>query len=540
MAVVSISRIQMRRGQKNTGSGLPQLASGELGWAIDTRELYIGNGAVSEGAPAVGNTKVLTEYDNLFSIANTYTYQTDQGALVTGQDSSSPVERSLQDRLDDRVSVRSFGVIGDGVTDDTVALQRAIDQLYLNPASKGTARSRVVLHIEAGEYLISDTLYIPAFATIKGAGSNQTIIKQTNSSREIVRAVNDSSTPGSPASDASSTFINQARNIHLSGLTFEHTAAQKGLILQSCRDSEFIDIEVNGVWTTSSSITFSSTAVEINSLSDAVSSDSNIFHNCVIKNYAYGIRSNWDIKYNTFRSCIFETQYNSVLLGDDIAQEGAPGQETGPVRNSFTESLFSNINRAAIKIDTGRFNTTMNNSFSSVGNDGGSEKSPASPVVEFNDDSNVSKFDWFSRTDALISGAGLTNVPYIPEISGSAFYSIDYEKSLTFGDFNNTRLFRLPAAESQTYNLEYSITNPDFAKRGTLTVVVNPAINEVEISDDFHFVGDTFYLDKQSFDTSLRTLGTGSDPDTIDVKVSADLNNGSESEIKFTITAKRN
>ena len=58
MAVVQISRIQIRRGRKNSGSGLPQLASGELGWAIDSRELYIGNGAVSEGAPAVGNTKV--------------------------------------------------------------------------------------------------------------------------------------------------------------------------------------------------------------------------------------------------------------------------------------------------------------------------------------------------------------------------------------------------------------------------------------------------------------------------------------------------
>ena len=35
MAVVQISSIQVRRGQKNIGSGLPQLASGELGWAVD-------------------------------------------------------------------------------------------------------------------------------------------------------------------------------------------------------------------------------------------------------------------------------------------------------------------------------------------------------------------------------------------------------------------------------------------------------------------------------------------------------------------------
>ena len=69
MAVVQISKIQIRRGRKNTGSGLPQLSSGELGWAIDSQELYIGNGAVAEGAPTVGNTKILTQEDDLFEIA---------------------------------------------------------------------------------------------------------------------------------------------------------------------------------------------------------------------------------------------------------------------------------------------------------------------------------------------------------------------------------------------------------------------------------------------------------------------------------------
>ena len=49
MAVVQISRIQVRRGKKGVDN-LPQLASGELGWAIDSQEFYVGNGSVSEGA----------------------------------------------------------------------------------------------------------------------------------------------------------------------------------------------------------------------------------------------------------------------------------------------------------------------------------------------------------------------------------------------------------------------------------------------------------------------------------------------------------
>ena len=75
MAVVQISRIQIRRGQKNQGSGLPQLASGELAWAVDTQELFVGNGAVAEGAPYVGNTKVLTEHDNLLDLIDQYVYK---------------------------------------------------------------------------------------------------------------------------------------------------------------------------------------------------------------------------------------------------------------------------------------------------------------------------------------------------------------------------------------------------------------------------------------------------------------------------------
>jgi hypothetical protein len=68
MAVVQISKIQQRRGQKLL-SGMPQLSSAELAWAVDTQELFIGNGSVTEGAPYVGNTRVLTEHDNILELA---------------------------------------------------------------------------------------------------------------------------------------------------------------------------------------------------------------------------------------------------------------------------------------------------------------------------------------------------------------------------------------------------------------------------------------------------------------------------------------
>lgn len=62
MAVIQISRIQHRRGLE---SDLPNLSSAELGWSVDTRRLYIGNGTTEEGAPSLGKTEILTQYSIL-------------------------------------------------------------------------------------------------------------------------------------------------------------------------------------------------------------------------------------------------------------------------------------------------------------------------------------------------------------------------------------------------------------------------------------------------------------------------------------------
>ena len=53
-------------------------------------------------------------------------------SIETGGDPNFPIERTIQERLDERISILSFGAIGDGSTDNTTAVQRAIDQLFLN------------------------------------------------------------------------------------------------------------------------------------------------------------------------------------------------------------------------------------------------------------------------------------------------------------------------------------------------------------------------------------------------------------------------
>jgi len=197
MAVYQISRIQLRRGKANDSTGLPQLASGELAWAIDTQELWIGNGSVGEGAPAVGNTKILTANDlasqaGLIGKIN-YVYKNADPSIQTGLTPTAPVSRTLQDRLDDQITATDFNVLPLSTTnglivDSTVTLQRAINQLFVNtplanahyndgtPLEDAVVR-RVTLNVPPGIYNLSDTINIPSYATIVGSGADKTIFK---------------------------------------------------------------------------------------------------------------------------------------------------------------------------------------------------------------------------------------------------------------------------------------------------------------------------------------------------------------------------
>ena len=147
MAIVQISRITNRKGLIEN---LPQLAGAELGWAIDSRQLFIGNGTLQEGAPVIGNTEILTEFSDITALSQ-YTYKDVAVgyAAQTGPTSGDPVVRTVQAKLDDFADVRDFGAIGDGTADDTEALNRALYQLY---CVENNTQIRRALYFPAGTY----------------------------------------------------------------------------------------------------------------------------------------------------------------------------------------------------------------------------------------------------------------------------------------------------------------------------------------------------------------------------------------------------
>lgn len=412
MAVVQISRIQVRRGKSLGGTGLPQLASGELAWSLDTQELYIGNGSVAEGSPAVGNTKILTERDltvrgNLLNLLY-HIYKTNDPAISTGPTRNDPVSRSTQDRLDDRVTAADFGAKADGATDDTAALQRAIDQLFLNPASPSSVNTadgtstRVVLELGPGIYKITDTLYIPSYATIVGSGPDKTIISYTGVGPAI-QFVNDSSTIGNPSSIDNTLGNTQPRKIAFGGLTvYSDTFDQTGLQLDAVRDSQFTDLIIAGNWNGVGNA--DSKAISLNAISALVTCSDNIFSNIVISGFSYAVWAQHDITNNTFQDIAVTDCRQGFVFGENT-DGTTPGQQYGPRYTQITRAKFNNVKQHALIIHRGNNNTIRDWKLVNVGNNGSGVYFPEYPQVYFGEAGNACLNIQSDREETLTSNS---------------------------------------------------------------------------------------------------------------------------------------
>jgi hypothetical protein len=490
MAVVQISRIQVRRGQKNTGSGLPQLASGELAWAVDTQELFIGNGSVAEGSPFVGNSKILTTNDNILELFEQYQYKRTDTTVQTGADSNYPILRSVQDRLDERVSAAEFGAIGgDGTADDTLAIQRAVNQLYLNPASVGLYQGRYVLEFGPGIFTFDETIYVPSYASVVGAGQGRTVFNYTGTGSAF-EFINDTSTIGSPSVIGSSTFNNQPKHILFKGFTLLLTQANTtGLKLNAVRNSVFEDIGITGIWELTDPVEANSVGVYLNAFSAAVTCKDNLFTRVSVKATSYGVYSKQDIIGNDCHSCGFGTLYTGVSFGVG-ANLTSVGEQYGPRNNSISDCTFEDILRQGIKVANGSGNISTSNRFVNVGNDGGGNSQAVYGHIEFDSLSNVSVHDIFDRSNEL--GSMTATDAYIGEVIGKThFVNLLTRQETIVQTATFIPLCRLPVGNAIGYEITYVYKSTTHAqmRSGKINIAVDGVNGTVQLSDDFDYTG---------------------------------------------------
>lgn len=541
MAIVQISRIQVRRGRKGTNN-IPQLASGEFGWAVDSQELFIGNGSVSEGAPAVGNTRILTEKSNIFDLVSQYQYKKNDPVIQTGFSPASPVSRTLQDRLDDTVSIRSFLTPEDIASNDySDAIQRALDQLYLNDATKGTAASRIVLEFEAGVYTISKTIYIPPFARLVGAGKDKTVIQGADiivaaTIGDDASAGEDHSLYGQPnAFDilVCDQFLNQPRYIEIDGITFKSSSTTKTVFEAKClRNSRFNDVKFQGGWTSGTAPEENNNGISLIAFSSAVTCKENFFNNCDFEDVAYGVDSTYDIEHCIFRGCVITRCFQGVTFGWTVSADPVTAITYGPRYCKVEQTRFHDIEESAIQLGnrTGApdskycyGNISQSNTFSSIG--GGSNlTNDSTPVIEFLASGNLSSNDFFERSFDLTPAT--TADPYkVGDFSGFTNADHKYLTKLSINSSPNATVMRFPGNVTAGYKIHYYYTNQtlNIIRKGILSVNVDINGSRAHLSDEFDGIGDLSLVEDLRFRAELQT-GVGAE--SCDIEYSSTQDDG--------------
>lgn len=87
---------------------------------------------------------------------------TDSSLVTYVPPGTSATQRTVQAKLRDVVSVKDFGAVGDAVTDDTAAIQAAINYLEQQSGRGGIA------FVPRGQYLCTNKIRIGSFVTLRG------------------------------------------------------------------------------------------------------------------------------------------------------------------------------------------------------------------------------------------------------------------------------------------------------------------------------------------------------------------------------------
>jgi hypothetical protein len=392
MAITQISKITHRKG---LNENVPQLAGAELGWALDARRLYIGNGKIADGAPTIGNTEVLTQYSNILEVASTYTYKgTSAGyEVVTGPTVTTPVTRTLQRKFDDFVSIRDFGAEGDGVTDDTIAINRALVELYTREVNSEIRRS---LFFPAGTYKVTDTIKVPSYAKLYGEGAKSTTIKYYSPdggatvADAVVRTADSKNQTGVNIGNFSATV---PTDIEISSMGFESNSTNDIFLLESITNSSFVNVSFAGP-KTNTTILASDNKACIRVQGTTLLSPNNItFNNCTTRGTGFGMQINDKCKGITLSNSRLTTHYKGVILGDSPV-------DGGPTGVRISQNIFDDILAQGIDINTVSMNVSAFNAFYDVGNNFLGASNPFSTIINISNADNVSIGDMFERNDA--------------------------------------------------------------------------------------------------------------------------------------------
>jgi hypothetical protein len=193
--------------------------------SVDGTQAIIGVGGVDQ--MTVSNAGVVTA--NSFVGAISAGNISSSTAIATG----STTARTLANRFADVVNVKDFGAVGDGVTDDTAAIQAAIDSL-------GTIGG--IVQVPSGTYKVSSALNISSYINLKGSGAVSSTLLTNSSTNNVIYINGVSNSPGCTIEDL---FFNSSVT-RISG-SYIVSNSSNGTFIKNCKMySAFDGISITG------------------------------------------------------------------------------------------------------------------------------------------------------------------------------------------------------------------------------------------------------------------------------------------------------
>ena len=465
MAVVQISKIQVRRGQKNSNSGVPQLSSAEFAWAVDSQELFIGNGSVLEGAPYVGNTKILTEHDNILELASSYQFASDDTAITLS------VPRSLQSKEDETVSVADFGAVGDGSTDCVAAFETAFTELFRN----ANDNYKKELIIPNGEYLFTSDLAVPNGVILRGETQLGAILNIGDNNIRLITS------QGLELADFNST--NRPHNLQWSNFTIKRTTGT--LTLSGLSESRFQSVRFLGEYTLGDTTSLATAPAAIFWQNTLIGTRVHniVFDECVFQENSISVKCLQSDTFDTavrFHNCKFFVNDTAIYM-DGVNSQGNRWQ--------INDCEFEEIANQAFRSTAGRGTLIQRSKFKSVGNGVSTSSSPNDYMVFFGEKIGNVLVDCTSdRQQAITATSGTAAFSEVFNSAGVTLVDKNYALVPLSDSFSPLAAF---SAQNKFTVINYCLKLGEHTRYGTLTIAIGDDLSplshgsDVSITDSF-------------------------------------------------------
>ena len=455
MAVIQISRIQQRRGQK-LATGIPLLSSAELAWAVDTQELFIGNGSVAEGAPYVGNTRILTANSNVFENA---VYQ----FMSTDPEITRSKQRKLLSKFDEYVSVLDY-LVKDSNND---ILWAETFESAVNDLCGLSHKYRKILMIPSGTYTFLRHWSLHSGVILRGETQANTILDMGDFT------INS----------------NESSDIKLQNFTINGTGVV--LNITGLTDSSISDVVINGTYTTAIPANWNTPAVTWTNVDNGHKVYNVEFKDCRFSQVNTAVLVTQAEAFETtikFDNCEFSNCYRGIYL------DGVIGQSN---KWNISQCSFTDIYDSAIVMTHGKNAVIRDTSFRNCGNWFGDISSPSVVIILFGDIDNNLVIDCISdrrSATARVVTLASDEVPEVMNTSNGNF--LDYASFQIIPNNITTTAFATVGSFNDYIAVEYSIVMGDYLRNGTLEVT----IGDLDIDPTAFEVVDNYLYSTNTYD----------------------------------------